>query len=145
LDSKEWDIDFKFEDNGEIAYATTLLNDIPGIACVADIENARRTYAGKTLWTEESVWAYDKSTGSKDIVSTPSGYFPVQVVDVVPGWANSNPVRFVLQTPREEEGYIDVYVSGTNNSSPLDFEAFDQIFFTTYPAKSDVQRKRDTQ
>jgi len=41
-------------------------------------------------------------------------YAPVKVVEVLPGWDEEKPARFVLETAAGERGFLDVNLSGTN-------------------------------
>ncbi len=126
------------EDTGEKVYGTVSYGVIKDMALVADIENARALYVGKTLWTEETVHTcpedgYIERTGEAEL-DTPLGFFPVKIMDVVAGWDVEKPVRFVVQLPSGEEGYIDVQMSDTNISESLRYKTrFEEVFHPEYP------------
>ncbi|MGI4789153.1 MAG: hypothetical protein ACRYFS_09930, partial [Janthinobacterium lividum] len=55
-------------------------------------------------------------------------FSPVKVMDVVPGWYASAPVRFVVQEEGADQGaqgYVDVHMSDTN--IPEDLKAIDRF------------------
>ena len=81
------------------------------------------------------VLTYDEATGKDGSVKM-NKYSPVKVTDVAVGFRNESPVRFILQTQRGEEGYLDANLSGTNASDTLaGFDQFDKKFFMTDPRK----------
>jgi hypothetical protein len=113
VEPSEYIIRLVLEDTGEKVYGTVSRGVIEDMALVADIENARALYVGETLWTGELVYTHVEGAGEK-YLDTPAGFFPVTVIDVVPGWDEERPVRFVVRIPSGEEGYIDVQMSETN-------------------------------
>lgn len=133
-----YDIELVLEDTGERVYGTVSYGVIKDMALVADIENARAQYVGKTLWTEETVHTcseddYIERTGEEEL-NTPLGFFPVKVIDVVAGWDAEKPVRFMVQLPSGKEGYIDVLMSETNISASLRYKTrFEEVFHSEYP------------
>ena len=133
-----YDLELVLEDTGEKVYGTVSYGVIKDMALVADIENARALYVGKTLWTEETVHTctedgYIERTGEEEL-NTPLGFFPVKVINVVAGWDAEKPVRFVVQLPSGKEGYIDVQMSDTNISESLTYKTrFEDVFHLEYP------------
>ncbi|HWT00053.1 MAG TPA: J domain-containing protein [Pyrinomonadaceae bacterium] len=133
-----YDLELVLEDTGEKVYGTVSYGVIKDMALVADIENARALYVGKTLWTEETVHTctadgYIERTGEEEL-NTPLGFFPVKVINVVAGWDAEKPVRFVVQLPSGKEGYIDVQMSDTNISESLRYRTrFEEVFHLEYP------------
>ncbi len=117
----------------------TIHGDIDGgcmddVAPVSDLEMARALYRGKTLWLgSDHISTYDPA---KDISDSPAAlarheafqqtkikqYSPMRVLDVVPGWYASAPVRFIVQDETTKAlGYVDVHMSDTN--VPKDLQA----------------------
>ena len=95
VEPSAYDIELVLEDTGEKVYGTVADGVIKDMALVADIENARELYVGKTLWTEETVHTcskegYVERKGEEEL-STPLGFFPVKVIDVVAGWDVGGP------------------------------------------------------
>jgi hypothetical protein len=84
------------------------------MALVDDIENARKQWAGKTVWSKMLMISdYDEQSGA--VTLTPvKKYGPLKVVDVVPGWDEEKPVRVKLETPDGKQGFVDLNLSGTN-------------------------------
>jgi hypothetical protein len=107
---------FEMEDTKDPvrAYAPPPRGTVRGIALVEDIEKARSEWAGKTLRCKQRmIFSYDEG---KDVVGslliTPLS--PVKVIDVVPGWDEEKPVRFLLETGEGKRGFLDLNLSGTN-------------------------------
>ncbi len=140
VEPSAYDIELVLEDTGEKVYGTVSYGVIKDLALVADIENARALYVGKTLWTEETVHTctaqgYIERTGEEEL-NTPLGFFPVKVINVVAGWDAEKPVRFVVQLPSGKEGYIDVQTSDTNISESLTYRTrFEEVFHPEYPSE----------
>src|SRR5215813_511064 len=109
-------IEFEMEDDGERLRVFTVANkeSVRGMALLDDIENARKQWAGKTVWSKMlMISSYDEQSGA--ITMTPVKKFgPLKVVDVAPGWDEEKPVRFKLETPDGKQGFVDVNMSGTN-------------------------------
>jgi hypothetical protein len=89
-----------------------------------------------TLWVKSTyVSTYDAATEHIGSV-TIKKYSPAKVTDVSVGFRSASPVRFILQTQRGEEGFLDVNLSGTNASSrSAEFDQFDRKFYLTDPRK----------
>jgi hypothetical protein len=109
-------LEFEMEDTHERLRARTVANkeSIKGIALIDDISNARSQWAGKTLWCVlPRLSTYDERN---DLVGsiTVKRYSPVKVVDVVPGWDEEKPARFLLETSDGKRGFLDLNLSGTN-------------------------------
>jgi hypothetical protein len=122
------------DDDGQIYTARVILDTVGGIAPLADINNARLKYLGKTLCRiRGSILTYNHKTEKFGTVNF-KRYAPVKVVNVVAGWDDMSPVRFILQTPSGEEGFIDVSLSGTNVSSGRG--NFDDWFLVEDPRKT---------
>jgi hypothetical protein len=109
-------VEFEMEDDGERLRLFTVAGkeSVSGMAFVDDIENARKQWAGKTVWSKMlMISSYDEQSGA--ITMTPVKKFgPLKVVDVVPGWDEEKPVRFKLETPDGKQGFVDLNLSGTN-------------------------------
>jgi hypothetical protein len=109
-------IEFEMEDDGERLRVFTVAGkeSVRGVALVDDIENARKQWAGKTVWSKMlMISSYDEESGA--VTMTPVKKFgPLKVVDVVPGWDEEKPVRFKLETPDGKQGFVDLNLSGTN-------------------------------
>ena len=88
-------IEFEMEDDGEKLRVFTVAGkeSVRGMALLDDIENARKQWAGKTVWSKMlMISSYDEQSGA--ITMTPVKKFgPLKVVDVIPGWDEEKPVR----------------------------------------------------
>ena len=52
------------------------------------------------------------------------------------GWYSHTPVRFILQAPSGEEGYVDVHLSGTNVPDKLSvYNKFEEHFLPEDPKR----------
>jgi hypothetical protein len=109
-------IEFEMEDDGEKLRVFTVANkeSVRGMALVDDIENARKQWAGKTLWSKLlMISGYDEESGAVTMTQVKK-FGPLKVVDVVPGWDEEKPVRLKLETPDGKQGFVDLNLSGTN-------------------------------
>lgn len=87
---------------------------VDGIAPLRDLEYARTRWKGKTLWLQDaSLATWDESSQEHGSVKLKK-YSPVVVEDVVAGWYNHEPIRLILKTEKNEIGFQDVNVTGTN-------------------------------
>src|SRR5262252_4339216 len=109
-------IEFEMEDDGEKLRVFTVAGkeSVRGMALLDDIENARKQWAGKMVWSKMlMISSYDEQSGA--ITMTPVKKFgPLKVVDVVPGWDEEKPARFKLEAPDGKQGFVDLNLSGTN-------------------------------
>jgi hypothetical protein len=124
-----WRLEFRLEDTGEklLADVNTFSEVISGIALVADIENARSLYMGKSLWLKQGVYVYDQETD--EVRCVPDNHDAIKVLDVIAGWSTMQPVRFVVETRKGEKAFVDVIMSGTNSEENFqEFHAFQKVF-----------------
>lgn len=142
------DVELVIEDNGQRISATAKSGDIEGIAPVADIRGAHDRWLGKTLWYRKTwIEKYDEDTGETSSVHLKKNS-RVKVIEIIAGWNHRTPVRFVLQTPAGEIGYVDIAWSGTNccEYKRKYSNSFEASFFTQDPTKpSKPSRTRWTQ
>jgi hypothetical protein len=109
-------LEFEMEDTKEHLRAKTLPNkeSLKGIALIDDISNARARWVGKTLWCRQPRLAtYDEQSDISGTI-TVKRYSPMKVIDIVAGWDEEKPVRFLLETANGKRGFIDLNLSGTN-------------------------------
>jgi hypothetical protein len=109
-------IEFEMEDDGERLRVFTVANkeSVRGMAFLDDIENARKQWAGKTVWGKMlMISCYDEQSGAITMTAVKK-FGPLKVVDVVPGWDEEKPARFKLETPDGKQGFVDLNLSGTN-------------------------------
>jgi hypothetical protein len=128
-----WIVTMAVEGTGEKIIAEVYTGTLNAVAPAQDVENARRLYKGKTLWTRHHLTTYNEELDQTGVASI-SHYVPVKVVDVVPGWEASEPVRFVVSTEAGFDGFIDVHMSDTNISDSLrQYNRFENIFLLSPP------------
>jgi hypothetical protein len=109
-------IEFEMEDDGERLRVFTVANkeSVRGMALLDDIENARKQWAGKTVWGKMlMISSYDEQSGAITMTVVKK-FAPLKVIDVVPGWDEEKPARFKLETPDGKQGFVDLNLSGTN-------------------------------
>jgi hypothetical protein len=109
-------IEFQMEDDGERLRVFTVANkeSVRGMALLDDIENARKQWAGKTVWGKMlMISSYDEQSGAITMTVVKK-LGPLKVVDVLPGWDEEKPARFKLETPDGKQGFVDLNLSGTN-------------------------------
>ena len=109
-------IEFQMEDDGERLRVFTVANkeSVRGMALLDDIENARKQWAGKTVWGKMlMISSYDEQSGAITMTQVKK-FGPLKVVDVIPGWDEEKPARFKLETPDGKQGFVDLNLSGTN-------------------------------
>lgn len=127
-----WIVAFEMEDTYEFLRADVgHSNIIEGIAPVADIDRARERWLGKTLWCKrrfEEFRTYDAEKREFGFIKVEESS-PIEVIDIVAGWFNDWPVRFICRTPSGEIGYTDLNLSGTNvQESSRNFCRFSDYF-----------------
>ncbi len=139
--------DLQLEDNQKTIHADIDHGCMEDAAPVSDLDTARTLYRGRTLWlASDHVSTYD---AAKDLSDSPAAlalheafgqvkikqYSPLRVLDVVPGWYASAPVRFIVQDAATgATGYVDVHMSDTN--VPKDLQAvsrFRDVFLENDP------------
>ncbi len=132
----QWTITFELEDTRERLFAETLGDSIDNIAPLRDIETARQLWLGQVLWYNSAqLVTYDEERDNFGGVKIKK-YSPVKVTDIVAGWYNHSPVRFILRSSAGDEGFTDVNLSGTNVPDILrPFSRFDKVFWTNDPRK----------
>jgi hypothetical protein len=154
-------ITVQMEDNNQI-YVGSGTDSIDGIAIVSEIDHARKEYLGKTLWLKRTyLETYNESKELSEETSFPKmvtiqdlkkadldkiklkKYSPVKVIDVVAGWNNDNPIRFILRTNSGQEGYDDVTITGSNVPSILrETFTFESTFLLYDPRKMNKWSKK---
>ena len=128
--------DLQFEDTKETIHGDIDQGCMNDVAPVSDLENARTLYLGKTLWfSGDHLTTYDSDKDVSD-APTPSAwqaafgkvkvkqFSAVKVMDIVPGWYASAPIRFLVREETGEPGtkkigYVDVHMSDTNVPASL--------------------------
>ena len=109
-------LELEMEDTRERLRARTLPNkeSVKGIALIDDLDNARSQWAGKTLWCREPrLSTYDERNDQLGALAV-KRYSPLKVVDIVSGWDEEKPARFLLETADGKRGFLDLNLSGTN-------------------------------
>ena len=141
--------ELRFEDTKEIIHGDIDHGYMNDVAPASDLENAKKQYAGRTLWlASDHLSTYD---AEKDVSDAPNSsvlqqafrrieikqYSPVRVLDVVPGWYARAPVRFIVQGQAlGEKGYVDVHMSDTNVPPELQGKSrFGDVFLEIDPRK----------
>jgi hypothetical protein len=123
-----WKVLLEIENTKEQVLAEAYRGTINGLAPLADIEEARTQYQGKTLWTRATLYTYNEDLDELGVVAS-SRYLPVKVVEVVPGWEDSAPVRFIVETKTGWRAFVDVHMSDTNIAEQLrQYNRFDEVF-----------------
>lgn len=137
-------VKFVMEDNSKILIKKSWLgfNHISCMGLVADIDNARKKWLGKTLLYKSPLPlnTYNDNTGKTGSISMPIGKkTPLKVIDIVAAFIGNNPVRFILKTPSGKEGFVDVNLSGTNLGSCKNkhYDRLDEYFSIKLAKKSE--------
>ena len=129
-------VEFEMEDTGEHLRAQTVVNkeSLKGMALADDLENARKQWAGKTLWCRMSmISTYDEQSDTLSPLRVKK-YSPLKIIDVVSGWDETKPVRFQLETADGKRGFLDMNMSGTNVQKDLRYSSgFDEHLLTADP------------
>lgn len=125
---------FEMEDDKQKMSAKPSYGSINDIALLSDIENARKKWKGKTIWTKQGVdlKKYDAGTDEVEHMK-PELFSPLKVTDVVAGWYSSYPVRLILRTQTGNIYFEDISLSGTNSSATATFD--------TYFSETDLRKK----
>lgn len=114
--SGRFHFELEMEDTQERLRARTLpgKESLKGIALIDDLSNARSQWAGKTLWCRQPrLSTYDEQNDQTGAIAV-KRYSPLKVVEIVAGWDEEKPVRFLLETAEGKRGFLDLNMSGTN-------------------------------
>lgn len=132
--------DLQLEGDNKVIHGDIDHGCMMDVAPAADLDNARKLYLGKTLWlSSDHLSTYDPQKDTSDAAGSPAlheafqklsikQYSPVKVLNIVPGWYASAPIRFVVQEEggaKDVQGYVDVHMSDTN--VPEDLRAIDRF------------------
>lgn len=130
-------VSLRMDDTGEEYVADAYNETVEGIAPLADLQRARELWIGKTLWYKrDNVATYNADTEQFGSIELKK-YSPVKVANVVAGWYETQPVRFIIETPLGEQGFVDINLSGTNVSDILrDNCLFEEEFFEEDPRRT---------
>ena len=144
--------DLQLEGDKKIIHGDIDHGCMTDVAPAADLETARKLYLGKTLWlASDHLNTYDAQKDTSDLPTSPAWhqafqeipvkqYSPVKVLDIVPGWYASSPVRFIVQAELESQaaqGYVDVHMSNTNVPKSLQaVNRFETTFLESDPRKT---------
>ena len=138
---KEFIVILKAED-GSIYETVTLNGSINGLIPLKDIQMAEKYLLNKPLWyLKENLLDYNNKKGEYSPVYAEK-YSKLEVVAVKSGWDTNSPIRLILETPYQEEGFVDINLSGTN--VPKTFRnknSFSTFFSTENPEKWSAQIK----
>jgi hypothetical protein len=131
------EVTFKMDDSGEIYIANAYNDTINDIVLLADLENARSKWLGKTLWfVDTEIKTFDSDTNDYGSIAVKRNS-PLKVVNIVAGWDSDAPIWFILQTLSGEEGFINIHVSDTNVSESFrDICRFEDYFLEEDPRKT---------
>ena len=134
-----WKVKLRMEDNARILVLDYMeggiVEGIQGIAPVMDIDDAKETWLGKTLWCKRNyLFTYnaDKEEFGRVPIKKCSA---VKVSDVVVGDYHGTPVRFIVKTDSGQEGFVDLSWSGTNDVA-FSNEQLSDIFFVKNPRET---------
>lgn len=132
-----WRVTFKVKETDEKLIAKALMDSVDDIGFLPDIKKAKEKWLKKTLWAKvPRLSVYDASKGEHNDLPIKK-YSPVKVKNIVAGFSNYAPVKFILETTNGKQGYIDVNLSGTNTSPILrNTSKFKNKFFETDPRKT---------
>ena len=124
-----------FQDSLGNRYTTKAYNNqFSDLAPLRDLNEAAKLYLHQYLWLKErSLSTYDE--GTDEYGSIPVDKLTrVKVEDIVVGTEEQKPVRFILKTSTGKIGYIDVNMSGSNQSYQYrKFYSFYSSFWTFDP------------
>jgi len=100
---------------------------------ISDIENARKLFSGKKLWLNKPYIIINPDSIRSDNNKINNIRFdPVTVFNVTAGMGDYASVRFWVKTDKNENGFLDMSVSGTNAGFKQEY-FFDKFFFTEDP------------
>jgi len=126
----------RMEDNGQKYDGEVLLNTLRNVAFVRDIDSARAKWLGDTIWYNRSeLLTYDEATDDTKAEKIPK-YSKVVVSQIVASWHEFIPVRFIIRTMDGKEGFVDIAVSGTNQSTISTIKLKFSSFFQTVDPRS---------
>ncbi len=101
-----WDVKIRMDDNGQEYVASASFDDpddasVNNLAPLLDLQAARAKWRSKTLWLKTArLGSYDEAADKVGDVSVSKGG-RATVTDVIAGWYEGTPVRFILSTDSE--------------------------------------------
>ena len=112
-------------ENGKKYYTNVMDGTVSDIALINDIKIARERYLGKTLWYMGNYRgeAFDLVINTYNSENDEFGEVqvsklqPLTVENIVAGWGDNRPVRFILETKDGETGFMDINFSGSNTTN----------------------------
>jgi len=129
-------------DDGAKLMAAADANSVEGIAPLRDLDYARTRWLERSLWLREAELAvYDEEADELGTIYVGAGAH-VTVKNIVAGWYNFEPIRFILKADDGREGFLDVQLSGTNGRAvfgDLKPKAFDDYFSEVEPTRTPTQ------
>lgn len=140
--AKGHEVSLQMDTGGDIYKAITGTGTIDGIVSVSDLERARDAFAGREFYyLRENLISYNEQNNSYIPVYAEQ-FSRLKVVDIKPGWSATKPIRLVLETPHDQEGYVDINLSGTNvPPSFIANDSFFTYFSTENPSRWDDQAR----
>ena len=129
-------------EDGSIYETATLNGSIDGLIPLKDIQMAEKYLLNTSLWyLKENILDYNNKKGEYSPVYA-ARYSTLKVIAVKPGWNTNSPVRLILETPYQEEGFVDINLSGTNVPETVrNKNRFSKFFSRGNPARWSVQIK----
>ncbi len=107
-------VEMQVQDSDLVLRILLYRNRLTEFIFVNDIDKARKIFIGTTLWLNKtSINTYDDSTGKTGEIKNKK-LAPVKITNVVASTDSNKPIRFVLELPTGEQGYLDVALSQTN-------------------------------
>jgi hypothetical protein len=129
------EVEFRTE-HGQRLVAKAYSGSIDGLASVRDLDYARLRWLGKSLWLRvPDLVTYDEALDKFGSVMLWRAAH-VTVKNIVAGWNEFAPVRFILRADDGREGFLDVQLSGTNVGEILRNQrasSFEHYFSETDP------------
>jgi hypothetical protein len=126
-------VEFEMDDDGTVLGVHASLGTVLEAAPLADIDEARRKWAGQTLWYKRRwLTTYDDASGLLDSIRVHK-YDAFNVARVEPGWDSGKPVRLYLESSDGRSGFADVNVTGTN-ARYRNQDCFDDLFAERDPS-----------
>lgn len=135
-----WDLTIRMADGedryvGHAARSDRYEASLSGVALVSDLDACRERWLGNTVWYAHKFGpeVYDATTDQVARIELPK-FTPVKIIDIVAGWHEYAPVRFVLRTPDGRTAFSDLNPSGSGAwSSMRPLVAFETFFRETDP------------
>lgn len=118
-------VTIKLDSSGASVVANALDDAIPEVTLLADIEEGRNRWTGKTLWNASHI-LFESTDSEYEEMKVVTKFQPVNILGVMVGANTPGEINFVVQFKNGQEGLVSLNLS-VSNTSPSFIEAMKRL------------------